>query len=159
MIRFDDITKRRIILGVGIVVVALVAYGFGRSGNKPLPTGEAMATVSVSPTGTLQPSVSPTPTGPTAIPPKPKKTPLPTASPAAPYVKLSQCVASPSSLTLKTGAAFVLENLDTTARKISVSTQIFNMLPYAVAAATAPAIGTYSIVCDGVGVATIFVQP
>jgi len=69
-------------------------------------------------------------------------------------------VISPGSLAIKKGGKYMLDNRDKTAHTLKVSTQSYRLAGQNFVIATAPAtVGTYTITCDGGGVAQLRVQP
>ena len=76
-----------------------------------------------------------------------------------PRIQLSQCTATPNTLTLKHGSAFAVDNLDYTTRKVNITSQSFSVGPQSLITAIATPVGIHSILCDGAGVATLTVQP
>lgn len=125
------------------------------------------------------PSLSPTPTPVTTrrVAPQPKAMPQPPSSPAPSAEEAYQealrvygdsgylfqftgCRAVPGTLTIKSGAEFMLDNRDAVLRTIAVAgSQSFSVGAFGFVIAEAPATpGTHYLTCDGGGAASILVQ-
>ena len=143
------------ILSAIIISLAVFAIGFGvgRNSLQRQPTATPSPTLTPM-TPTVTAAAIPNMQAPGAPNPTPKRTEA-----VIPKIAFTKCVAEPNALTVKQNTGVRFENLDYTARRISMDIQVFNVLPRDYAIATAKPVGTYSILCDGAGVATLTVQP
>ena len=73
-------------------------------------------------------------------------------------VQFVKCQSEPGQLAIKQGQKFMLDNAETTPHTFTIKSQAFKLGGYGYAIATARALGTYSINCDGVNRAQLLVQ-
>lgn len=71
----------------------------------------------------------------------------------------ANCQSVPSSLTLKKGSKFMLDNRDAEAHTFKIGTQTIRLNKYAFAVVTARQTGDLNIICDSVNRAKLLVQP
>jgi hypothetical protein len=74
------------------------------------------------------------------------------------HYQFVNCQGTPAKLTLKKGTKFLLDNRDDASHKFTVGSQNYSLGKYGFAVVTARELGTYNILCDGGGAASIFVQ-
>jgi hypothetical protein len=75
------------------------------------------------------------------------------------YQFSANCLAVPSSLTVKKGTRFMLDNRDEAAHTFKIGNQTIRLNKYAFAVVTARQAGDLAIACDGVNRANLLVQP
>jgi hypothetical protein len=78
------------------------------------------------------------------------------------YLQIVNCRANPiypTSLVLKKGASFMVDNRDDRAHKFMVGKSAYTVKAYGFVIATANDVGTYNMTCDGGGSAGLNVQP
>jgi hypothetical protein len=74
------------------------------------------------------------------------------------HYQFVNCRGTPGQLTMKKGTKFLLDNRDNASHKFTIGSQTYSLGKYGFAVITARDLGTYNILCDGGGAASIFVQ-
>ncbi len=145
--------------GVGIVLIVLIAWFFSNQKPKPTPS----ETVNTEITG--QPAASSTDQTATSTPPAAKKTGssnnLAYNQALAIYqkngyrIQFSECRAIPSSLAIRQGVKYMLDNRDSVAHTIKVGTSTYNLPGYGYMIVTAYNLGINNVSCSGGGMNTV----
>ena len=121
------------------------------------PTTEAAATGTPAKTTTAKPKT---------ITPAPGAVTLPYAEALAKYGQngyrfqfADNCQIKPSSLVVKKGVRYMLDNRDDVAHRISVGSASYSLKAYGYAVPTASVAGAYNVYCDGRTVGKIHIEP